>query len=347
MFELKDGYIHKLFGNRKTLGIVESSTNEIVAKRCTSCEEIKFLDGFSNNKQALAGKQPKCRECASEINKEYYENNKDSINDKHRMKYHENPEPKKEQRINHYKNNKEQTTETNKIWYENNKERKRQTNKLGYQRNREHVLETGKIWRLNNPDKVVANARNGYQRNRESVIQRTSQWQKDNPELVKVYSKKWYTNNPDKVRERNRTWYINNKDKAKLKYVIYRTRLASLPNTITPKLYKELLEFQNGECVISGISENLHLEHFIPISWGVGGTTAENCYYMDGSLNSSKHNRNPFQWIQTQSEDYQQRFNDVLVPMMAERNGMTVEEFEASVNEAHEKYIKQSEKVDA
>ena len=88
-----------------------------------------------------------------------------------------------------------------------------------------------------------------------------------------------------------------------------------------------LLEAQHGQCILSGATENLHLEHFIPVSWGHGGTTFENCYYMEDSLNYDKYTKNPFEWIHTQPKEYQHRFHGILIPMFAERNRMSVEEF--------------------
>jgi hypothetical protein len=61
---------------------------------------------------------------------------------------------------------------------------------------------------------------------------------------------------------------------------------------------------------------------------------------MVGKLNYGKNNRNPFEWINSQPEEYQERFYGLLVPELAERNGMTVEEFIYHVYEC-EQYTKE------
>lgn len=163
----------------------------------------------------------------------------------------------------------------------------------------------------------------------------------DMPELIERIEK----NKADKlemVRKANRksgaTWRKKNPEQVALNAFLRRKRKASLPYTLTGKDLKIILKIQDGKCILLCSLEGLHLEHFIPISWGIGGTTFENCYYMNGVLNSSKGNRNPFQWITAQPIHIQDNFHNKLVPMMAERNSMTVEEFTTYVNEAYEYY---------
>jgi hypothetical protein len=188
------------------------------------------------------------------------------------------------------------------------------------------------------------------------------QYDKKTKKQKTEYSKQYYLKNKELDNKRSAEWRKNNKErKAELNKLYlhekpevfrYHTqkRIAlkhSLPSTLTIEQDALLLEIQKGKCFLSGASEGLHLEHFIPISWGAGGTTFENCYYMEGSLNNSKYNKNPFEWIKEQPEEYQQRFHEVLIPELAKRNGLTVEEFTAYVNKSHENYINQTEEVGA
>jgi hypothetical protein len=103
----------------------------------------------------------------------------------------------------------------------------------------------------------------------------------------------------------------------------------SLPNNLNAWHQGMLIynEFE-GRCQLTG-STDVHLEHFIPESWGHGGTYRGNVYPMDRSLNTSKWNRNPFDWI---AEYYPHdtlitnRFWR-LVKYLASQNGLTVKEF--------------------
>lgn len=47
---------------------------------------------------------------------------------------------------------------------------------------------------------------------------------------------------------------------------------------------------------------------------------------LSSNLNLSKGHRNPFEWAETLSEEYQENFNKV-VEYLAELNGLTVEEY--------------------
>ncbi|MEY8748967.1 hypothetical protein [Alkalicoccobacillus gibsonii] len=114
-----------------------------------------------------------------------------------------------------------------------------------------------------------------------------------------------------------------------------RTAERKLPHTLTAEQDAQL----NNVCILSGATSNLQLEHFIPLSWGVAGTTFENCYYIEERLNYSKGNRNPFEWIETRFQDEKNRFYGYLVPMLAERNGMRVDEFISYVNNLYSKAL--------
>ena len=84
-------------------------------------------------------------------------------------------------------------------------------------------------------------------------------------------------------------------------------------------------------CALSGIKERVQQEHFIPISWGHGGTIPENMYGLTQRLNASKGAKNPFVWF----EESGKRFSDEwgrLVNELANRNGMSVSEYESFVN---------------
>ncbi|MFJ8265966.1 hypothetical protein [Peribacillus asahii] len=117
-----------------------------------------------------------------------------------------------------------------------------------------------------------------------------------------------------------------------------------------------LKELQNNQCIISGIGEcsslstrknQLSIEHFIPVDWGIAGHTYENCYFMYLPLNKNKRDTNPFEWIKTQPEAYQERFHAVFVPMLVERNNMTIKEFTAYVYECEPQAKDQDEEAGA
>lgn len=177
----------------------------------------------------------------------------------------------------------------------------------------------------------------GYSKSKSNFAGKKS----DCKECGKERSKQYYIDNAEQYKQYRK----DNPEKTAIIKQKRRARKASLPDTLTTQQQEHLQEIQNRKCIISGATTNLHLEHFIPLSWGAGGTTWENCYYMEGSLNISKGNRNPFEWIKTQPESYQDNFYNKLVPMLAERNNMTVQEFTVYAYQCEKQYKEVSEPV--
>ena len=104
-----------------------------------------------------------------------------------------------------------------------------------------------------------------------------------------------------------------------------------LPCNLTNEKWLEILNTFNGSCPLTNETENIHLEHFIPLCSGHGGTTVANCYPMTAHLNLSKNGKNPFEWIKTQPNDIQHNFYNKLVPYLADKNAMTIDEFKTYV----------------
>lgn len=106
----------------------------------------------------------------------------------------------------------------------------------------------------------------------------------------------------------------------------------ALPNELTTEEWNAILESFGSKCVLTGKVENVEMEHFIPLSIGHGGTCKGNVYPMLKSLNGSKGNKNPLKWIQKQPHDLQIKFHRVLLPYLAQQNGMDVKTFKKYVN---------------
>lgn len=123
----------------------------------------------------------------------------------------------------------------------------------------------------------------------------------------------------------------------------HRAKKHGLPSTITLELREKAKAEQGYKCILSG-SPDIVTEHITPLSWETGfGDTYGNVVFMTHELNVSKRDKNIFEWIKTQPKEYQERFYNVLVPMMAERNGMTSKEYEEFVNRSYENRRKNNE----
>ena|SRR5690554_1947506 len=139
------------------------------------------------------------------------------------------------------------------------------------------------------------------------------------------YTRKYRKENPDVVRridakkkKKYRERYAMNEAKRK-------ARKNKLLDTFTENDRVKLLKRFENECGICGNSYE-HLDHFIPIIAGHGGTTVGNMVPMCSRCNLTKQAKNPFEWAETL--DYGQKENfDKVVEYLAELNGLMVDEY--------------------
>ncbi|KAF3303620.1 hypothetical protein FPV24_00500 [Carnobacterium sp. PL24RED07] len=122
----------------------------------------------------------------------------------------------------------------------------------------------------------------------------------------------WQRNNPDKVAKRNAR---------------RNARKRNLPS-------EDISSISFEKCVLTGATDNVHIEHMIPLDWGNGGTYPGNVYAMEGTANLSKGNRNPFEWYESHGERFGISFEawSDLIEELAERNGMDPSEYVRFVN---------------
>ena len=297
MFEMKDGYEKKEKISpckQFTIYYVEFNS-EIVGKRCTKCLEMKELNRFGkrSDRATLGGVVSQCKDCKNARSRDYFQENIDMIHEKHQNYRDNNKDKERERGLRYRLENPEKLKEYRVL----NRDTLMEYAKNWYAENKEYARDFNKQYYVENREKLIVDRKNYYYANREHALEVVKRWATNNPEKVKAFSYK------------------------------RRTLKQALPSTLTSEQLNLLMEIQEHKCILSDKADNLHLEHFIPISWGVGGNTFENCYYMDGFINISKGNRNAFEWIKTQPKDYQHRFYHLLVPMLSDRNGMTVEEF--------------------
>lgn len=178
---------------------------------------------------------------------------------------------------------------------------------------------------------------------KECMVVDAQGWAKSNPDKVKeisirdkttkvdyhkAHKKRYYDNNLMEVKKRKKQWDRDNADKI-LKYNSNRRAFRiNLPDTITDDDIALTKELFGENCILTNRIDT-HFEHFIPLSWGHGGTYVGNVYFLCSKLNVSKFNKNPFEWIKEKevSEQVDMQKWDFLVETLANQNGLTVEEF--------------------
>jgi len=170
-------------------------------------------------------------------------------------------------------------------------------------------------WRQENTDKTVV-------------------YLSENKERIKDRRRDYRERKREELAEQEKRWKTENKDRVVLAEQRRRARKQSLPNDLTYEQQTEILAHFNNACVLTGETNDLHLDHVIPLATGHGGTTYGNIIPLRGDLNCSKNDSNLFEWFESNRQRFklsQERF-DALVKYLADVNEMTVEEYKAYYN---------------
>ena len=152
---------------------------EIVYKQCSKCKEIKKIEEFGNCSSNKDKHKSSCLICNRGKQKEYYQREKDIINEKARQYYYATIEYQKERREKYYETHKEEKREyCKKYWTENkdkikeyrikNKDKRREY----LAKNKERIREKSREWRENNKESVNINKRKYYYNEKKENIKR-------------------------------------------------------------------------------------------------------------------------------------------------------------------------------
>jgi len=143
--------------------------------------------------------------------------------------------------------------------------------------------------------------------------------------------RKWSEANRERLREQDALYRENNRDRHNAKEARRRARKEALPDTLTGEEYSKIRKHFLNSCAICNRGFE-HMDHFIPLSCGHGGTYYENMVPMCARCNVSKKDQNPFQWAKTLDKEKRKNF-DALVYYLASINGIAgVSEYEAYVD---------------
>ncbi|PFQ72453.1 hypothetical protein COK15_28360 [Bacillus cereus] len=210
-----------------------------------------------------------------------------------------------------------------------------------YQENKEKIVEQARKYRQENKEKIVKYRQENkeriseqktryYQENKERIVEQKTRYYQENKERIMERKTRYYQENKERISEQKKRYRQENKHVSVVANQRRRARKRQLPDTLTVEQSKELL--QRG-CALTGSQDDIHRDHFIPLSWGYGGTVIENMIPLRGDLNISKKDANPFEWIKRKDIREQidiDRWN-ATVKYLAELNGMTAQEYEEYV----------------
>lgn len=114
-------------------------------------------------------------------------------------------------------------------------------------------------------------------------------------------------------------------------------RVESLINDLTSEQTSLISDRFDGKCALTGKDVPLHMDHVIPVSIGHGGTTLSNILPIWQRVNSSKSNRNIFEWYKETGArfDVCPTMFDEAIEYLADLNGMSAVEYREYVYECH------------
>lgn len=196
--------------------------------------------------------------------------------------------------------------EYNREYYKKNAEKRKQR----YEKNADKVKQYNK----EHSEERAEYSKQYYKKNADKIKAQAKQYYKDNKEAHKEYSKIYYKENAEELRKQKRQYYRKNKDLLSIKKQKRRAITQKLPATLTDEQWQQIKSEFNNSCSYCGMSETehldryneqLHQEHFVPLSKG-GEYTHNNIIPACRSCNSSKQDKDFFEWYPEQ-ELYSER----------------------------------------
>lgn len=140
----------------------------------------------------------------------------------------------------------------------------------------------------------------------------------------------WAEKNKKKLRYQDEQYRKRNRVRVATTEARRRARKELLPDTLTFRQTEKIIEGFNERCAVC-LGDFEHLDHFIPIATGHGGTTKGNTIPLCARCNRSKHMKNPFEWRNLLSCREKKNF-DLTVEYLSEMNGMKLEEYKDYVH---------------
>jgi len=141
----------------------------------------------------------------------------------------------------------------------------------------------------------------------------------------------WAEKNRERLQEYDRQWREDNRDKHNAKEARRRARKRELPDSLTGEEYSEIKERFFNLC---SICENdfEHMDHFIPLASGHGGTYYGNMVPMCSKCNTSKRDSNPFEWAKSLTEKQRKNFDTLIHYLSGVNKYSSVSDYEAYVH---------------
>lgn len=184
-------------------------------KICKKCGIEKPLCEFSVRKEGKDGHRNECKECVKDYHKQYaaiyYLNNKEQI-DKRNSQYNKT-EKCKEHKKEYYDKNKDVINEKAREKYIENKEIINKKHKEYREQNKDKESLRKKLFSINNPEKLKEQRRKYYIKNKDKIKEYTKRYISEHRESDRETKRIYREANKEKMKEWYKEYCIKNKEK--------------------------------------------------------------------------------------------------------------------------------------
>lgn len=224
------------------------------------------------------------------------------------------------------------------------REMSRERNARYRERHRDEIKQRNALWLEENKEHVKEYNRKYYEENKEQILCVNKEYREQHKQEMAEYKAGWYAENAEQVKQKVREWSLTNPLKVKATKLRYRSKKSCAASDITDTELSDILKYFNGECALTGDKYNLTFDHVIPLSVGNVGSVKGNIIPLRHDINSSKNDRNIFEWFSKYKEPLNlddDKF-DKLIEFLAKENHMSVAEYKEYYNlffNERERYI--------
>ena len=242
----------------------------LAKKRCSKCGELIPLNKFGKSRSNKDGLQYWCKACRAT----YRQANSKKLAAYYRQWREENPDYTKRYNNAH-------------------REEIAAYNKLQREKNTDKIAVYNKQYRAENAEKIAASKKEYYDSHREQAAAKCKQYYENNRDKRAAYNKLWRDENPRKNAAIKKRWAQSHPEKcADYKHIRRARKVAA---TIEDFDIREIWERDDEVCTYCGATENLSIDHIVPLSGG-GAHSPDNLCIACKSCNSSKGAKTLAEW---------------------------------------------------
>ena len=184
-------------------------------------------------------------------------------------------------------------------YHELHRKEHNQKHKEYYESHKEEIHKQTKQYRQNNADRIKEQKKKAYpgymQRHGEEVRAKLNAYKRSHKEIISESGRRYYQNNKEKCVAARRKWNKEHREILIFGTQQYRSQRKNLECTLTIDQWERIKAHFDNQCAYCGREQSLVREHFIPTKSG-GGFTQDNILPACASCNSSKGDKNFFEW---------------------------------------------------